>query len=62
MSGLDKFLKYRELVYSKKFNLGNYENETISLTIDLSHNEDVNDAFRKLKAKVLQLQAEKKGT
>ena len=58
MSGLDKFLEYRELIYVKKFNLGNYENETISLTIDLAHNEDVNDAFRKLKAKVLQLHAE----
>lgn len=60
MSGLDRFLKYRELTYKKTFNIGNYESETITLSIDLDHNENIDESFKKLKAKVLQLHAEGK--
>jgi len=56
---LDAYLKYKELSYQKKFNLGNYETEQISLSINLDHNESVDEAFRKLKAKVLELHQRK---
>ena len=60
MSGLDQFLNYKEIGYMKKFNLGNYETEQISLSINLNHNADVDEAFKKLKAKVHQLHNETK--
>jgi len=60
MNGLDQFLNYKEIAYMKKFNLGNYETEQISLSANLDHNTDVDEAFKKLKAKVHQLHNEPK--
>jgi len=51
-------MKYRELEYSRNFNLGNYESERITLKIDLDENEDLDESYRTLKATVFRLQQE----
>lgn len=51
-------MKVQEMGYSRKFNLGNYETEEISLTASLEDLEDIAEAFRELKQTVFGLQAE----
>ena len=41
--------------YEKKFNLGNYENETISLEAEITSNENETEAYDKLRQKVFNL-------
>lgn len=51
-------MKYRELEYSRNFNLGNYESERITLKVDLDETEDLDESYRTLKARVFKLQQE----
>ena len=51
-------MKYKELEYSRNFNLGNYESERITLKVDLDETEDLDESFRTLKATVFRLQKE----
>ena len=50
-------MKYRELEYARTSNLGNYENERITLKVDLDETEDIDESFRTLKATVFRLQS-----
>ena len=47
-------MKIRTIRFVKKFNLGNYETQDIDLTADLEENENADEAFLKLKKKVLE--------
>lgn len=38
-------MKAKQVTYERKFNLGNYETETISLTVELDEGEKFNDAL-----------------
>lgn len=58
MSGIEKYLKYKELTYQKNFNLGNYESERIILKIDVDHDANIEEVFKRLKTKVHQLHME----
>ena len=49
-------MNYKELEYSRTFNLGDYQSERITLKIDLDETEDLDESFRTLKAKVFNLQ------
>ena len=51
-------MKYRELDYSRNFNLGNYESERITLKVDLDETEDLDESYKTLKATVFRLQKE----
>lgn len=51
-------MKYRELEYSRTFNLGNYQSEHITLKADLDETEDLDESYRTLKARVFKLQQE----
>ena len=51
-------MNIKEIGYSRKFNLGNYETEEINLTATLEELEDISEAFRELKQTVFGLQAE----
>lgn len=42
-------MKYTTITHSRKKNLGNYETEDISLTVELDEDESVVDAIEKLK-------------
>ena len=48
-------MKIKQIIYTKKFNLGNYETQDIQLTAELNENENVDEAFIKLKKKVLEM-------
>jgi hypothetical protein len=54
-------MKYRELEYSRTFNLGNYESEHITLKVDLDETEDLHESFKELKFSVFRLQKESQG-
>lgn len=45
-------MKPTSLTYTKRFNLGNYESEEISLTVDLDEGEKASEILPKLKALV----------
>jgi len=49
-------MKYKELVYSRTKNLGNYESERTELRVELDEGETVEAVFNAVKGKVLQLQ------
>jgi len=51
----DLRLKIKEVEYSRTFNLGQYESERIGLKVELDESEDLDEAFRNIKARVLQL-------
>ena len=51
-------MNYRELEYSRTFNLGDYQSERITLKIELDENEDLDESYRSLKASVFKLQQE----
>ena len=44
-------MKYRELEYSRTFNLGDYQSERITLKIDLDETEDLDECYRTTKAR-----------
>jgi len=48
-------LKIKEVEYSRTFNLGQYESERIGLKVELDETEGLDEAFRNVKARVLQL-------
>jgi len=48
-------MRPRELHYARKFNLGNYESEEIGLVVQLDQVEDLDEAFKTLKAQVFRL-------
>lgn len=48
-------MRLKQIVYTKKFNLGNYETQDIQLTAELDENENIDEAFLKLKKKVLEM-------
>jgi hypothetical protein len=48
-------MRLKQLVYRKKFNLGNYETQDIELTAELFDTDDINEVFSKLKKKILEL-------
>ena len=52
-----KEMNYRELEYSRTFNLGDYQSERITLKIDLDETEELDESFRTLKASVFRLQS-----
>jgi len=52
-------MKLRQLVYRKKFNLGNYETQDIELVAELGENDNADEEFLKLKKKVLEMGAQK---
>lgn len=51
-------MKYRELEYSRTFNLGSFQSERIGLTVDLDETENLDENFRTLKAIVFRLHQE----
>lgn len=51
-------MKYRELEYSRTFNLGQYESEKIGLLVDLDETEDIDEAFKTMKGQVFKLHEE----
>ena len=53
-------MKPRVLEYGRTFNLGDYESERITLTVDLDETEDMDEAFRTTKARVFHLHEEGK--
>lgn len=53
-------MKYKELEYSRTFNLGQFQSEKITLSVDLGPIEDLDEAFRTVKAKVFKLHEEGK--
>mgnify|MGYP001122195793 CR=1 FL=1 len=53
-------MKYRELEYSRTFNLGDFQSERITLKADLDETENLDDSFKTLKATVFRLQNEGK--
>ena len=48
-------MKLKQIIYTRKFNLGNYETQDIQLTAELDEDENVDEAFMKLKKKVLEM-------
>jgi Cys-tRNA synthase (O-phospho-L-seryl-tRNA:Cys-tRNA synthase) len=46
-----KFL-YKELSYRRVQNLGNYSTETLELTVTVENDQDIDDIFKEIKAKV----------
>lgn len=48
-------MKVRTIRYVRKFNLGNYETQDIELIAEVGENENVDEAFLKLKKKVLEM-------
>lgn len=50
--------KLREITYTRKFNIGNYESEEIGVVAELEGLENITDTFRELKQTVFALQAE----
>jgi len=51
-------MKYRELEYSRTFNLGQYESERIGLRVDLDEIEDIDETFKTMKGRVFKLHEE----
>ena len=48
-------MKYKTIEFTKKFNLGNYETQDIKIQVELDEDENVDEAFLKLKKKVLEM-------
>ncbi|MDH5439098.1 MAG: hypothetical protein OEZ48_09550 [Candidatus Bathyarchaeota archaeon] len=48
-------MKMKEVEYSRTFNLGEYESERIGLKAELDEAEDLDEAFRNIKERVLRL-------
>ena len=48
-------MKYLQLEYSRTFNLGQYESERVGLTVEVDPDEDVDEVFRTVKARVFSL-------
>lgn len=46
-------MQYKTISYKQIRNLGNYQSETLEITVELSEGEDINKAIEKLKTKVL---------
>lgn len=51
-------MKIKEIEYSRTSNLGQYESERIGPRVELEEREDVDQAFRTIKARVLRLHEE----
>lgn len=43
-----EFMNYTKISYRRTFNLGNYENETIELSADLTEEDNMEMCFEKL--------------
>ena len=48
-------MKLKELTYTRTFNLGNFENEKISLKIELEPTDYLDETFKRLKETVERL-------
>lgn len=48
----DVKLHYKELSYRRVQNLGNYSTETVELTVTVENDQDIDDVFKEIKAKV----------
>jgi len=48
-------MKYKTIEFTKKFNLGNYETQDIKILVEVEEGENVDEAFLKLKKKVLDM-------
>ena len=48
-------MKCKTIEFTKKFNLGNYETQDIRILVEIEENENVDEAFVKLKKKVLEM-------
>ncbi len=48
-------MKFKTIEFTKKFNLGNYETQDIRILAEIEENENVDEAFVKLKRKVLEM-------
>ena len=48
-------MKYKTIEFTRKFNLGNYETQDVRILVELDENENVDEAFVKLKKKVLEM-------
>ncbi len=48
-------MKIKQIIYTRKFNLGNYETQDIQLTAEVDENENLDEVFIKLKKKVLEM-------
>ena len=51
-------MRFRELEYSRTFNLGHYQSEHITLKADLDETEDLTESFKTLKFAVFRLHKE----
>jgi len=48
-------MKIKTIEFTKKFNLGNYETQDINILAEVDEKENVDEAFLKLKKKVLEM-------
>ena len=48
-------MKYKTIEFTKKWNLGNYETQDVKILAEVEENENVDEAFLKLKTKVLEM-------
>ena len=48
-------MNFKSIEFTKKFNLGNYETQDIRILVELDEGENVDEAFLKLKKKVLEM-------
>ena len=48
-------MKYKTSEFTRKFNLGNYETQDIKILAEVDEGENVDEAFLKLKKKVLEM-------
>lgn len=51
-------MKYRELEYSRTFNLGEYESERVALRADLDETDDIDETFKTMKGRIFKLHEE----
>jgi len=49
-------MKIKRILYRRKFNLGDYENEDLELEGELEEDDDIKEEFKKLKKQVENLQ------
>lgn len=47
-------MQYKTISYKQIRNLGNYQSETLEITVELSEGEDINEAIKALKTKVFE--------
>lgn len=45
-------MKFKNIEFTKKTNLGNFENHDVKIQAELEENDNIDEAFKELKAKV----------